>query len=133
MPQHAFQTFSRSPLNWLGKLWRCFGPVPLNRSPQFIDRTPSLIELRWIGAPHVFDTRLRTVSRNGRVVLRFDVIRSIDIQRFTNDDCSGLWRICLKTGGVLPGECLGQTLDEVDASTVAARVAGLTGRPVRAL
>jgi len=77
----------------------------------------------------VVDHRHRTLSRNGRVLARFVDIRSVNVRPERTDGISGHWAIWAQVGPMSRVK-IGDTDDDVHASTVAARLsAAVVSRP----
>ena len=88
--------------------------------------------LRGCGVERVVDRRFKTVKTRGKVVARFEDIRSIDITRRFEDEGTIVWRVALNLGWLSTVK-IGQTTDEVQASIAAARLCSFTGKEVRSL
>ncbi|SFN18210.1 hypothetical protein [Variovorax sp. OV329] len=67
------------------------------------------------------DHRHRTLSRNGRVLARFVDIKSVQVREEATDGLSGHWSIWALLGPMNRVK-IGDTDDDVHASTVAARL-----------
>lgn len=67
------------------------------------------------------DHRHRTLSFNGRVLARFADIRSVQVREEATDGVSGHWSIWAQVGPMSRVR-IGDTDDDVHASTVAARL-----------
>ena len=81
----------------------------------------------------VADRRDRTVRSGTRVLASFDAIESIDIRHCGSDeDGPEFWEISLRRRGNVR-TLIGRSSDGTEASIVAARLATVTGRKVRAL
>lgn len=70
----------------------------------------------------VVDHRHRTLSFNGRVLARFVDIKSVQVREEDTDGASGHWSIWAQVGPMNRVK-IGDTDDDVHASTVAARLA----------
>lgn len=85
------------------------------------------------GREIVADGRARMVRSGTRVLASFDAIASIDIRHCSaNEDGPEFWEISLRLGG-MARTLIGRSSDGTEASIVAARLATVTGRQVRAL
>ncbi|WP_144290013.1 hypothetical protein [Ideonella sp. A 288] len=83
-------------------------------------------ELKTRRGHFVFDGRRRVVSRNGRTLLRFEQVKSIDV--IADKDTGGFseWKIDLYVN-FLRRIRVGTTLDDAQASMVGARIITITG------
>ncbi len=79
----------------------------------------------------VLDKILQIVSSSGQLLTKFDAIQSIDIDHFTNGSRGEWWVISLQL--VDRKLRIGQTVDGVQSSIVAAHLSTITGKKVRSL
>jgi hypothetical protein len=93
---------------------------------EIIDDRPDRLELRTGRGHFVFDGRRRLVSRDGRTVLRFDQLESVDL--IADKDSGGLmeWKIDLYVS-FFRRIRVGSSLDDAQASIVGARIITITG------
>jgi hypothetical protein len=92
------------------------------------DRT----EFCWKGAPFLLDSRSRAITRDGRVLARYDAIRWVRISERKDEDGTMSWSVMLEIG-LLRNVVIGRTCDGADASIAAAHFATVTGKKVRVL
>lgn len=119
----------------LRAFWRSLAPegAPVAPDPAVVPLDAARFEFRWRGQPLLVDRRADAVLRGGRKLLAASAIRTIDVTRFQpEDDDRDRWRVSLATGEFADVE-LGRTLDDVEASIAAARLATALDVPVRAL
>lgn len=79
----------------------------------------------------IVSKRYRTVKSGTRVLARFDAIETIDVAHLYDDDEPEYWSVRLNVKGSFLPVIIGHTLNDVDASIVAARISTLTGKKVR--
>jgi hypothetical protein len=81
----------------------------------------------------IVNKRLHNVTSGTQVIALFDAIESIDIARHrTSDKAPEYWSVSLTVKGQALPVIIGHSLDDADASIVAARISALTGKNVRA-
>jgi hypothetical protein len=101
-------------------------------SLDILEDAPRRLVLKSARGRFTFDQARRAVLRRDRTLARFDEIRSIDLQTRTVDSDMYFWSLWLARE-----RCsriyIGRTIDDVQASIVAARIATLTGKPVVAI
>jgi len=82
----------------------------------------------------VVSKRFANITSGAHVIARFDDIDSVGIARHrTSDKAPAYWAVTLCMKGSAPPVTIGTSLDDVDASIVAARISTYTGKMVRAL
>ena len=81
----------------------------------------------------IVSKRYRTVKSGTRVLARFDAIETIDVAHLYGDDEPEYWSVRLNVQGSFLPVIIGHTLNDVDASIVAARISTFTGKKVRSL
>ena len=79
----------------------------------------------------IVSKRYRTVKSGTRVLARFDAIETIDVAHLYGDDEPEYWSVRLNVKGSFLPVIIGHTLNDVDASIVAARISTFTGKKVR--
>jgi len=122
-------------LDRLRAFWRSLAPEgdALAPEPAVVELDASRFEFHWRGQPLLVDRRADTVLRGGRALLELSAIRTIDVTRFwPEDDDRDWWKVSLATDEFASQE-IGRTLDDVEASIAAARLATALDVPVRAL
>lgn len=82
-----------------------------------------------------FHKRYRTVKAGTDVLAQFDAIDTIDVvhHRADDGDRPEHWWVRLNLRGTFSSVSVGVTIDDADASIVAARISRVTGKRVRAL
>jgi len=80
----------------------------------------------------VADKPSRMISAYGRPIARFEVIDAIDVRHFVNGKGFEWWVVSLHLSGQHTIR-IGSTVDDVQASLVAAALSTVTGKRVRAL
>jgi len=77
----------------------------------------------------IVSKRYRAVKSGTHVLARFDAIESIDIAHHCSDD-DEYWSVRLNVKDSFLPVIIGHTLNDVDASIVAARISTFTGKKV---
>ncbi len=80
----------------------------------------------------ILDKQTRTVSSSNRLLAKFEVVRSIDIEHHNKDDKGECWVLNLHLTGDKYVR-IGKTKDGLQASISAAHISTITGKDVRAL
>jgi hypothetical protein len=79
----------------------------------------------------VVSKRFGHITSGAHVIVRFDDIETVDIARHrTSDKAPVYWAVTLGIKGSAPPATIGHSLDDVDASIVAARISTFTGKKV---
>ena len=94
--------------------------------------SPDRLVLNANSRPIVADKPSRMISAYGRPIARFEVIDAIDVRHFTNGKRFEWWVVSLHLLGQHTIR-IGSTVDDVQASLVAAALSTVTGKRVRAL
>ena len=89
-------------------------------------------ELRAPGGKLTFNSQLRTVLRDARVLARYDAIQYVNIFENRGDDSSS-WSVTLDVKGQLRDIRIGTFRIDADASIMAACVGDIVGKRVRKL
>jgi hypothetical protein len=105
-----------------------YGPSPPTLRSLGNDRT----EFSWQGHPFIFDRSSRTICRAGKVVAKYEVVRSIGISEHRDEGRTVCWSVFLEIG-LFRNVAVGKTGDQTDASIAAAHLATVTGKRVRVL
>lgn len=126
---------SRNSSTLIGRLrdiWRSLEPSSdlVEPSVNILDEWRT--EFNWRGPPVTFDRRRKVILRGGRVLAKSADIKSVDITHVQDDEAPDYWKVGLSTGIFSKVE-LGTTIDDVEASIAAARVATVAGLKVRSL
>jgi hypothetical protein len=80
----------------------------------------------------IFDAKFKHVVKRAKKVLDFAHIDHIEVSRHCDDDDGDYWKVSLYVN-FWRRLTVGRTTDDTDASIAAARIAALTGKPVRSL
>jgi len=114
-------------LHKLRQLWEQVDPLQLSEA------SPGSAELKVGSTVWIIDAASSSIFRDGRMVVSFDQVRTVDVRRDLDDE--GLperWCVVLNTGALSSLKVLVST-DDADVSIIAARLADLLGKRVRAL
>ena len=103
-----------------------------HRYAEIEEESASRVTLRSDGLSTVFDRVASQLIQNGKLIAAFDRIDRLTLHQEHDTDGPGNWVIALQ---LLDDRNLqiGTVTDETDASIIAARVAGIVGRPVSVL
>jgi hypothetical protein len=120
-------------LDRLREFWRALEPNSDFAEPSVRILDEWRTEFHWRGPPLTFDRRRQLVLRGGRVLVRSDDIKSVDVEYIRRDDESPeRWKVRFSTG-LFSGVEIGTTRNDVEASIAAARIATIAGIKVRSL
>ena len=112
----------------LRRLWAEMDPsLYVPPQPELRRLNDDQAELCWQGRPFLFDRRAKTVSRAGKVLARYDAVRSIGISTHRESDT---WSVILDVGS-LRNIVVGTAREQADASIAAAHIARVMDKQVR--
>jgi hypothetical protein len=102
---------------------------------EIVSQDESTLVLRSGSRTTTIDKRRRVVASGGKILARFDAIKSVDITRQGGDEGdwqSEQWYVSLNLGW-FSSISIGCTADQTEASIAGARLSTYTGKKVRAL
>ena len=91
--------------------------------------SPEVLVLRYGRTQTLFDRASSQILQNGKLVGMLNSVERIELHRPTNQEGTVNWFVTIHLGGARQVE-VGQVTDATDASTIGARIATVTGRPV---
>jgi hypothetical protein len=109
-----------TPLNWLRRLFGARAIVVERTTPEalVLRRTQTL-----------FDRATSQILQNGKLVGILSSVERIELHRPSNQEGTVNWFVTVHLRGARQVE-VGQVTDTTDASSIGARIATVTGRPV---
>lgn len=129
-PENVWRMASGLARAVLTQAWQLISP---NYAIAIIANDDLRLVLQHGGHEIVADRRNRTVWSGTRLLATFDAIESIDIRHCSSDeDGPEFWEISLRGRGI-SSTLIGRSSDDAEASIVAARLATVMGKKVRAV
>ena len=117
----------------LRKLWLEMDPsLYVESQPTFVPLDESRMEFSFKGERLVFDRQAQTVSRQGRVLARYDAIQCVGIYVKRGSETGMDWKVGLEIG-FMRNIGIGSFETGVDASIVAAKISAIIGKKVQTL
>jgi hypothetical protein len=104
----------------------------LGDSLEILEEAPDRLVVKSARGRFAFDQARQAVLRKNRILASFDEIKSIDLKTVRIDRNNYHWSLWLSRDR-RSRIYIGRTIDDVQASIVAAHISKMTGRPVAAI